>query len=211
MSVRALPSEPASTWDVGVAKRRKTRSRAQFIDGILSGDRAILAQAITLIESSRRRRPRTGGTDCRRLSLFQRSFAAGWNHGCTGCGQEQSDRNAGQIFDRRPGSEPRRAGHRSVQPTEWRKHSGRQDAHGIAGLEREGFHPAFALARLFWRRGAAYPRGDAFMRGGGLPEHPGRNRRRGTIGNRRSRHGRLSLCLSCLPAPAMNCRGSSGA
>lgn len=49
----ALPSEPASTWGVRVGKRRKTRSRAQFIDGILSGDRAILAQAITLIESSR--------------------------------------------------------------------------------------------------------------------------------------------------------------
>jgi GTPase len=48
-----LPSEPASTWDVRVANRRKTHSRAQFIDGILSGDRAILAQAITLIESSR--------------------------------------------------------------------------------------------------------------------------------------------------------------
>lgn len=49
----ALPSEPASTRDLGVAKRRRTRSRTQFIDGILSGDRALLAQAITLIESSR--------------------------------------------------------------------------------------------------------------------------------------------------------------
>jgi LAO/AO transport system kinase len=49
----ALPSQPASTWDVRAAKLRETRSRAQFIDGILSGDRAILAQAITLIESSR--------------------------------------------------------------------------------------------------------------------------------------------------------------
>lgn len=49
----ALPSEPVSARDVGIAKCRKTRSRAQFIDGILIGDRAILAQAITLIESSR--------------------------------------------------------------------------------------------------------------------------------------------------------------
>ena len=49
----SLASEPASTRDVRVTKRRKTLSRAQFIDGILSGDRAILAQAITLIESSR--------------------------------------------------------------------------------------------------------------------------------------------------------------
>jgi LAO/AO transport system kinase len=48
-----LPSEPASTWDVRVVKRHKTLSRAQFVDGILSGDRAILARAITLIESSR--------------------------------------------------------------------------------------------------------------------------------------------------------------
>ena len=48
-----VPFEPTPSWDVSVAKRRKNRSRAQFIDGILSGDRAILAQAITLIESSR--------------------------------------------------------------------------------------------------------------------------------------------------------------
>src|SRR5215469_1085754 len=34
-------------------KRGKRLSRRQIIDGILSGDRAILAQAITLIESSR--------------------------------------------------------------------------------------------------------------------------------------------------------------
>jgi LAO/AO transport system kinase len=34
-------------------KRRKALSRHHIIDGILSGDRAILAQAITLIESSR--------------------------------------------------------------------------------------------------------------------------------------------------------------
>lgn len=36
-----------------VSPRRKSPSRAQYLEGILSGDRAILAQAITLIESSR--------------------------------------------------------------------------------------------------------------------------------------------------------------
>jgi LAO/AO transport system kinase len=46
-----LPSGPAPI--VRITKRRATLSRAQFIDGILSGDRAILARAITLIESSR--------------------------------------------------------------------------------------------------------------------------------------------------------------
>ena len=48
----ALSSAPVSACDVGIAKRRKPRSRAQFIDGILGGDRAVLARAITLIESS---------------------------------------------------------------------------------------------------------------------------------------------------------------
>jgi LAO/AO transport system kinase len=46
------PSELPSTGDSRTAKRQAL-SRAQFIDGILSGDRAILARAITLIESSR--------------------------------------------------------------------------------------------------------------------------------------------------------------
>lgn len=36
-----------------VSRCRKTLSRAQYVDGIVSGDRAILARAITLIESSR--------------------------------------------------------------------------------------------------------------------------------------------------------------
>jgi LAO/AO transport system kinase len=44
---------PASTCDARIAKPRQALSRAQFIDGILNGDRAVLARAITLIESSR--------------------------------------------------------------------------------------------------------------------------------------------------------------
>jgi len=36
-----------------VSRRRKALSRTQYVDGIMSGDRALLAQAITLIESSR--------------------------------------------------------------------------------------------------------------------------------------------------------------
>lgn len=36
-----------------VLQRRKGLSRTQYVDGIISGDRALLAQAITLIESSR--------------------------------------------------------------------------------------------------------------------------------------------------------------
>ena len=42
------PPEPAR-----VSRRRKGLSRAQYLDGILAGDRTVLAQAITLIESSR--------------------------------------------------------------------------------------------------------------------------------------------------------------
>jgi LAO/AO transport system kinase len=35
------------------SNRRRSLSRQQYVDGILRGDRTILAQAITLIESSR--------------------------------------------------------------------------------------------------------------------------------------------------------------
>lgn len=47
----ATPLPPALTAQA--ARRRKTPSRAQLADGILAGDRSMLAQAITLIESSR--------------------------------------------------------------------------------------------------------------------------------------------------------------
>lgn len=48
-----LASSSASAWDVRIAKHRQPLSQAQFVDGIRSGDRTILARAITLIESSR--------------------------------------------------------------------------------------------------------------------------------------------------------------
>jgi len=46
-----VPEPPDMTGRV--SRTRKTLARAQYVDGILGGDRALLAQAITLIESSR--------------------------------------------------------------------------------------------------------------------------------------------------------------
>lgn len=48
-----ITEEPPPDLAAQVAKRRRSLSRQQFIDGILRGDRSVLAQAITLIESSR--------------------------------------------------------------------------------------------------------------------------------------------------------------
>ena len=45
------PDPPDVT--VRALRRRKTPSRAQYFEGIVAGDRVMLAQAITLIESSR--------------------------------------------------------------------------------------------------------------------------------------------------------------
>jgi len=46
-----IPEPPDLT--ARVSRGRKTLARAQYVDGILAGHRAVLAQAITLIESSR--------------------------------------------------------------------------------------------------------------------------------------------------------------
>ena len=51
------------------------------------------------------------------------------------------------------------------------------------------------------RRGAAHAGNHAALRGGGLPQHPGRNRRRGPVGNRGALDGRL------LPAADAGRRG----
>jgi len=48
-----ITPEPPPELIARLSKRRRTLSRQQIIDGILRGDRAVLAQAITLIESSR--------------------------------------------------------------------------------------------------------------------------------------------------------------
>jgi LAO/AO transport system kinase len=46
-------AEPPRDLIAKAAKRRRFLSRQQYFDGILAGDRTILAQAITLVESSR--------------------------------------------------------------------------------------------------------------------------------------------------------------
>ena len=48
---RVAPDPPGSVAHLSI--RRKSPSRSEYVDGILTGNRAILAQAITLIESSR--------------------------------------------------------------------------------------------------------------------------------------------------------------
>ena len=52
VSPGCVPPEPPDIT-ARVSRRRKTPSRAQYVDGILAGDRVMLAKAITLIESSR--------------------------------------------------------------------------------------------------------------------------------------------------------------
>lgn len=49
----SIAPEPPRDLIEQVSKRRRTLSKQQYLDGILAGDRTILAQAITLIESSR--------------------------------------------------------------------------------------------------------------------------------------------------------------
>jgi LAO/AO transport system kinase len=55
LSVRPGNATPEPPRDLiaQVAGRRRTLSRQQYLDGILAGDRTVLARAITLIESSR--------------------------------------------------------------------------------------------------------------------------------------------------------------
>ena len=51
----APPEPPAELLAAAAARRRRKRPTgcAEYVDGILAGNRALLAQAITLIESSR--------------------------------------------------------------------------------------------------------------------------------------------------------------
>jgi LAO/AO transport system kinase len=49
----SIAPEPPRELLEQVSKRRRSFSRQQYLDGILAGDRTILARAITLIESSR--------------------------------------------------------------------------------------------------------------------------------------------------------------
>ena len=176
------------------------------MDGILRGDRTILAQAITLIESSRdadRELAEQIVEDC--LPHSGNSIRVGIT-GVPGAGKSSVIEVLGTYLDQRVRAEGRRARDRSQQPDLRRKHSGRQDAHELARLQRHGVHPALAVARISGRRGAAHPRGDAAVRGGRISRTS--SSRPLALGNRRPPFTTwsISFCSSRWPAPATNCR-----
>ncbi len=143
------------------AKRPRPLSRAEYVDGILRGDRTVLARAVTLIESARetdRELAEQIVEDC--LPHCSDSIRVGIT-GVPGAGKSTLIEALGGYPDRGTKGESRSTGDRSEQPNLWRKHSGGQDAHANAGRERDGVYQAVAFARHGRRRGAADTRGDA--------------------------------------------------
>ena len=172
-----------------------------------SGDRTILAQAITLIESSRaadRELAEHIVEDC--LPHSGNSIRVGIT-GVPGAGKSSVIERLGTfLIGGRDAAEGRRAGHRPEQPAFRRKHSGRQDPHAISGIQRHGVYPAFSLARLSGRRGAAHARGDAAVRSGGIPATSSSRRLESDSRRPRFTTWSTSSCSSRWRARATNCK-----
>ena len=137
----------------------------RYMEGILRGDRVILARAITLVESDLAGGWRTGRAAARLHSAAHRQFAARRHHRRAGRRQEHLHRRPGHAPDSRTRRARRRAQRRSLQPAFGRQHPRRQDAHGAARAEDRGLHPPLALARPPGRRGPAHARNHAALRG----------------------------------------------
>ena len=118
------------TWlrSAPAGSRSKHTSKACW-----AATRAILARAITLIESHL---PADGDLAAHLLDAIlphTGQVAARRHHGRAGRGQEHLHRRAGHVPDPRARRKRRRAQRGPLQPDLRRQHSGRQDPHGAPG------------------------------------------------------------------------------
>ncbi len=158
--------------------RRRLLSAAEYVDGVLSGDRVLLARAITLIESNAAAHQDLAQEVLTALLPQRgRSVRVGIT-GVPGAGKSTFIEAAGHDPDR-PGPQGGRHGGRSLEQRDRRQHPRRQDPHGEAGRRSRRLHPAVAHGRHPRRRGPQDPRNDRALRGGRLRRDPGRDRRRG--------------------------------
>ena len=159
-----LPGQSTADGGGKNRPRRRLLTAKEYIDGVLSGDRVLLARAITLIESNAPAHQELAQEVLTQL-LDKRceSIRVGIT-GVPGAGKSTFIEALGTASDRAraPG---RRHGGGPVEQPDRRQHPRRQDPHGKTGRRPERLHPAFAHRRHPGRGGPQDPRNDHAVRG----------------------------------------------
>ena len=186
MAVQFL--EDVSNLKTGLDSRRAARRLPleRYVDGVLGGDRMVLARAITADRERSSCGRRSGGAPAGRTAAAHRPLAAGGNHRRAGSRQEHLYRCARHAPDPRSRRERGGAERRPVEPHLGRQHSGRQDPHGATGGGGAGVHSALAIAGPPGRRGPPDAGNHPAVRSGRLSQHPGGDGGRRTERRRRS-------------------------
>ena len=165
------------------AARQRVASAEQYADGVLAGDRAMLARAITLIESAKGEHADLAQQLLQRLLPHTGNALRARHHRRAGRRQVDHDRPA-RHEPGGAGAPDRGAGRRPDLDALGRLDPRRQDAHDAPLPEPLSLHPALAHLGHAGRRRAQDPRGDDAGGGGGL-----RRRDRGDRGRRPVRGG----------------------
>ncbi len=185
----AAPRRRSWRW-CGSAAPTHDGHRLSSLAAVRAGDRRALAQAITLVESTRARSPRRGRGAARRRCC---PTPAARSASASAARRARASRRS----SRRSACTSSTPGHRvavlAVDPSSTR--SGGSilgDKTRMEQLSRrpERVHPPVADGRHARRRRPAHPRGDAGVRGRRLRRRAGRDRRRRPVGGRGRRHGR---------------------
>jgi len=161
-AVTEPPSELLSRVSALATSRRRPLTRAAYLEGILAGQRTILARAITLIESSResdRLLAEQIVEDC--LPHCGNSIRVGIT-GIPGAGKSCLIETLGRYLTEERGEKVAVLAI-DFQPDLRRQHTRRQDTHGHAGGKPASLHTALTLARVLRRRRPAHTRSHAVV------------------------------------------------
>ena len=127
-----MSHHPKQSPQNSASQERKRLSLERYVDGVLRGNRMVLARAITVIESDLPSRWRTRGAHARQPAApFRANRGASASRACPASARALSSMPR-HAPDPRPRRKRRGAERRSLQPDFGRQHPGRQDAHGAA-------------------------------------------------------------------------------
>ena len=147
-AVRIVPAGAATVAATAAPRppRRRRFSPQEYAQGVLRGDRSLLAQTITVVESDAPARiAEAQAVLALLLPHTGRSVRIGIT-GVPGAGKSLAHRDLRHLAVP-PGQEGRRAGGRSEQQRQPREHSGRQDPDGATRPRARCLHPPVSVRR----------------------------------------------------------------
>ncbi len=130
-------------------KRRRKYSENEFVDGILAGNRTMLSQAITLVESSLPEHSEMAQAIIEKCLVNVKRVGQDWHYRCARCREKHIHRIVWLAYSWRR-KESSCADYRSKQRAYNGKHPGRQDKDGEAQYSSFCLHQTISSLPDSW-------------------------------------------------------------